>query len=95
MFSALSNAQSLHFMSMKFDDNPDACYGREGRTNGGSELQAIRGEHFASVKIHWPGNSRKGFLVVGANFWQDIEGHTGNLIRQLGHFPEVCYSFGP
>jgi hypothetical protein len=71
------------------------CYGQDHHTNGGADLRAVRGEHFASVKIHWPGTLASGFLTVGANFWKDVDGHVGNIIKALGLFPEVCYPFGP
>jgi hypothetical protein len=73
----------------------DGCDRGDAHTNGGTDLPVVRGEHFASVSIKWPGAPGTGFITVGANFWKDVEGHMGDQIAALGHFPEICYPFGP
>jgi pimeloyl-ACP methyl ester carboxylesterase len=85
----------LQLYISEVEDNADGCHGRGIQTNGGTDIRAIRGEHFEKVRIHWPGNPGKGFLVVGANFWKDVEGRAGDLIKMLGPDYQVCYPFGP
>ena len=79
----------------EFQSAAGGCVGPDHRTNGGTDLQAVRGEHYVTLKVHWPGGSGSGFLAVGANLWKDLDGHAGDRIAEFGLFPELCYPFGP
>jgi hypothetical protein len=92
------NSADRAFLALYLEEmngTSDRCNGEGQRTNGGTDVPVVRGEHFAQVMIQWPGSPQTGFLTVGANFWKDVDGHLGDQIAALGHFTEVCYPFGP
>ena len=78
----------------EFESTAGGCVGGIHQTNGATSLQAIRGEHYATLKVNWPGRLGNGFLAVGANFWKDVDEHPGDQIVAFGLFPELCYRFG-
>jgi hypothetical protein len=56
------------------------------RTNGGTSFPIVRGEHYASVKVPWPGSSDSGFLGVGANFFKSVDGREAEILKSFGLF---------
>jgi TIR domain len=77
----------------EFRGSSNGCDGPH-QTNGGATIPIIRGEHFASIKIPWPGSSYSGFLGVGANFWKSVDGHEAGILKSFGFFSDICYRFG-
>jgi hypothetical protein len=79
----------------EFDGTAGGCVGQNHQTNGATQWQAVRGEHYVTLKVHWPGRSGSGFLAVGASLWKDVDGHPTDEIAAFGLFPDICYRFGP
>ena len=85
----------LSVYAEEFDSTAGGCVGQDHRTNGGTDLQVVRGEHYVTLKVRWLGRSGSGFLAVGANLSKDVDGHIGDSIAVFGFFPDICYRFGP
>jgi hypothetical protein len=91
---------AVYLEEMKDSDNvgatpAEACKKPSHRTVNAVSLPVVRGDHFISATIKWPGSAGTGFLAAGANLWKNVDGRPGYLIKAFGLFPIVCYPFGP